>query len=102
MFLFLVATTIWFSLEFLLLSVNWVSKMRLIVFLIVCICVCVCACRCSWRPEEGVRSLGAGVRAGPSVRVLHALNCSSSYPLAFLLVGILNAMVWLRIGQEYL
>lgn len=54
MFLFLVATTIWFLLEFLLLSINWVSKMRFNVFLIVCICVSACAYGGPWRPEEGI------------------------------------------------
>lgn len=33
-------------------SVNWVSKMRFIVFLIVCLCVSACAYGGPWRPEE--------------------------------------------------
>lgn len=53
MFLFLVATTIWFLLEFLLLSINWVSKMRFIVFLIVCICVSACAYGCPLEARRG-------------------------------------------------
>lgn len=83
MFLVLVVRTIWFLLEFLLLSINRVLKRRFTLFLMVCVCVDACACRCSWRPEEGVGLHGTGVAGGyeltdvstgPSVRVLHALN----------------------------
>lgn len=37
-------------------------------------CMCVCICRCPWRPEESVRSPGAGVTSGCEPPDMHIRN----------------------------
>ena len=46
------------------------------VSLCVCVCVCVCVCACLLTPEEGLRSLGAGVTGNCELSEMGAGNQS--------------------------